>query len=208
MSLFRSRTQPCETACPISHGVFVPWTPTTPPPGQSESFEYPLVSNANAPRIGYLRGDEARLDEEEPDRRLHPSRADCDGAGSPEPAVDVELELPGAAVDDEPAVDRRHVGRRGRDPARPAVGASRDRDAVPRRLAGAPDPRVEGEHGARVEVGPELRRASRRPARRGSARCERRPSPTRAARTRPRSRARAATAAPCLRRPPPPRAAP
>jgi hypothetical protein len=39
MSLFRKRTQPCETACPISHGVFVPWTPTTPPPGQSESFE-------------------------------------------------------------------------------------------------------------------------------------------------------------------------
>ncbi len=56
MSLFRRRTQPCETAWPISHGVFVPWTPTTPPPGQSESFEYPLVSNANAPRIGYSLG--------------------------------------------------------------------------------------------------------------------------------------------------------
>ena len=39
MSLFRSRTQPCETAWPISHGAFVPWTPTTPPPGQSDSFE-------------------------------------------------------------------------------------------------------------------------------------------------------------------------
>ena len=38
-SLLRRRTQPCDTAWPISHGVFVPWTPTTPPPGQSESFE-------------------------------------------------------------------------------------------------------------------------------------------------------------------------
>ena len=38
-SLLRRRTQPCDTACPISHGVFVPWTPTTPPPGQSDSFE-------------------------------------------------------------------------------------------------------------------------------------------------------------------------
>src|SRR6185503_18041518 len=38
-SLLRRRTQPCDTAWPMSHGVFVPWTPTTPPPGQSDSFE-------------------------------------------------------------------------------------------------------------------------------------------------------------------------
>src|SRR4029078_6463624 len=58
-SLLRRRTQPCDKAWPMSHGEFVPWTPTTPPPGQSESFEQPLVSNANAPRIGYLRGTES-----------------------------------------------------------------------------------------------------------------------------------------------------
>ena len=148
MSLFRSRTQPWETACPISHGVFVPWTPTTPPPGQSESFEYPLVSNANAPRIGYLRGHEARLDEEEPGRRLHPSRADRDGAGPPERAVDVELELPRAAV------DRRASGRReSRRPPRP--GSS------PSGRWGVPGPRC----------GTTSARRCARPARRGRARC-------------------------------------
>ena len=39
MSRLCSRTQPCETAWPMSCGVFVPCTPTTPPPGQSDSFE-------------------------------------------------------------------------------------------------------------------------------------------------------------------------
>ena len=39
MSLLRRRMQPCETAWPMSHGESVPWTPTTPPPGQSESLE-------------------------------------------------------------------------------------------------------------------------------------------------------------------------
>ncbi len=29
------RTQPCDTARPISWGSFVPWMPTTPPTGQS-----------------------------------------------------------------------------------------------------------------------------------------------------------------------------
>jgi hypothetical protein len=47
-----SRMHPCDTAWPRSHGHGVPWTPTTPPPGQSVSFEYALVSKANAPRIG------------------------------------------------------------------------------------------------------------------------------------------------------------
>ena len=36
---FATRTQPCETACPSSDGVFVPWMPTMPPPGHSLSFE-------------------------------------------------------------------------------------------------------------------------------------------------------------------------
>ena len=36
---FATRTQPCETACPSSEGVFVPWIPTMPPPGHSLSFE-------------------------------------------------------------------------------------------------------------------------------------------------------------------------
>ena len=34
-SSFRIRTQPCETAWPISPGRLVPWMPTMPPPGQS-----------------------------------------------------------------------------------------------------------------------------------------------------------------------------
>ena len=36
---FATRMQPCETACPSSEGVFVPWIPTMPPPGHSLSFE-------------------------------------------------------------------------------------------------------------------------------------------------------------------------
>jgi hypothetical protein len=36
---FDMRTQPCDTASPSSHGIDVPWRPTTPPPGHSESFE-------------------------------------------------------------------------------------------------------------------------------------------------------------------------
>ena len=39
MSWLCRRTQPCETAWPINSGVFVPCTPTTPPPGQSDSLE-------------------------------------------------------------------------------------------------------------------------------------------------------------------------
>ena len=45
-SRLSSRTQPCETACPRRFGHGVPCTPTIPPPGQSVSFEYALVSNA------------------------------------------------------------------------------------------------------------------------------------------------------------------
>ena len=36
---FATRMHPCETACPSSDGVFVPWIPTMPPPGHSLSFE-------------------------------------------------------------------------------------------------------------------------------------------------------------------------
>ncbi len=57
---------------------------------------------------------------------------------------------------------------------------------------------LEREHGARVEVGTELRQRRDDARRRGSARCERRPCPRRAARSRRRSRSRAARAAPCL----------
>lgn len=49
MSRFETRTHPCDTARPSSHGAYVPWIPTIPPPGQSESREYALVSNANRP---------------------------------------------------------------------------------------------------------------------------------------------------------------
>ena len=38
--------QPCEGRPGISHGLSVPWMPTTPPPGQSVSTEYALVPNA------------------------------------------------------------------------------------------------------------------------------------------------------------------
>ena len=34
---FGTRMQPCETRPGRSPGWFVPWMPTTPPPGQSES---------------------------------------------------------------------------------------------------------------------------------------------------------------------------
>ena len=37
--LFETRIHPCETAWPMNWGAFEPWSPTTPPPGQSESFE-------------------------------------------------------------------------------------------------------------------------------------------------------------------------
>ena len=40
MSRFDTRTHPCETACPSSDGAYVPWMPTMPPPGQSESLEF------------------------------------------------------------------------------------------------------------------------------------------------------------------------
>lgn len=36
---FETRTQPCDTASPRSQGMYVPWIPTTPPPGHSDSFE-------------------------------------------------------------------------------------------------------------------------------------------------------------------------
>ena len=49
-----SRTHPCETFFPRSHGHGVPCTPTIPPPGQSESFEYALVSYTYASRIATL----------------------------------------------------------------------------------------------------------------------------------------------------------
>ena len=36
---FETRMHPCETALPSTDGSFQPWSPTTPPPGQSDSFE-------------------------------------------------------------------------------------------------------------------------------------------------------------------------
>jgi hypothetical protein len=37
IAVFPTRMQPWETARPRSHGMLVPWIPTTPPPGQSLS---------------------------------------------------------------------------------------------------------------------------------------------------------------------------
>ena len=50
MSPLRIRTQPCEMRPGISPGRVVPWTPTSPPPGQSVSVsEVALVMNASGP---------------------------------------------------------------------------------------------------------------------------------------------------------------
>ena len=46
---FGTRMQPCDGRPGIRPGWFVPWMPTTPPPGQSERFEYALVPNAHGP---------------------------------------------------------------------------------------------------------------------------------------------------------------
>ena len=51
MSAFLRRTQPCEIRPGINPGVFVPCTPTTPPPGQSVSVgDVALVMNAIGPK--------------------------------------------------------------------------------------------------------------------------------------------------------------
>ncbi len=49
---FETRTQPCETASPSRFGWSVPWMPARPPPGQSLSFEYALVTSTNVPKKG------------------------------------------------------------------------------------------------------------------------------------------------------------
>ena len=72
-----------------------------------------------------------RLHVEEAERRFHPGPADRDRPRSPELAGDVELELPRAAVDHEPTVDRLQRRCVGGDPAGAAVRAARHRDPVP-----------------------------------------------------------------------------
>ncbi len=49
MSALRTRMQPCDGRPGSRPGWFVPWTPTTPPPGQSLCAEYALVPIANGP---------------------------------------------------------------------------------------------------------------------------------------------------------------
>ncbi len=44
-----TRTQPCDGRPGMRPGSFVPWMPTTPPPGQSLSTEYAAVPNAHGP---------------------------------------------------------------------------------------------------------------------------------------------------------------
>jgi hypothetical protein len=46
---FGTRMHPCDGRPGISWGWFVPWTPTTPPPGQSLRTEYADVPNAHGP---------------------------------------------------------------------------------------------------------------------------------------------------------------
>ena len=46
---FGTRMQPCDGRPGMSSGWLVPWMPTTPPPGQSDSFEYAAVPNAHGP---------------------------------------------------------------------------------------------------------------------------------------------------------------
>ena len=154
-SPFRSRTQPCETACPINHGLLVPWTPTTRRPASRRASSSRSSRTRTLPGSGIASARTATG--RRTARSASPSpRPDRDRAGAAQGAVDVELELPRLPVDDEPAVDRLHVRRGRRDPAGTAVRPAGDRDAIPRRLTDAIEPRVDCQHRARMEVGPEL----------------------------------------------------
>ena len=54
---FGTRTQPCDGRPGISSGWLVPWMPTTPPPGQSDSFpSRPTCRTPRARRRGCRRG--------------------------------------------------------------------------------------------------------------------------------------------------------
>ena len=132
----RTRTQPCDGRPGMRPGWLVPWIPTTPPLGQSESAR--VGARAEGPRtVRAAVALQPLADPERAARRRRRGLADPDRRLPDPAAVLVERRLLRRAVDDELRAHDVEVAQHlRRDPAGPAVRAHRDADAQPRLAVG------------------------------------------------------------------------